>query len=1667
MSQNNIGTEIADQIVADFSALGIEAKRKNNEVKLACDHSIEITQPFASNSTRPLSSSEKELGFQKVARKHPEYITPILMACNSKNQKLIGLAIKLLSKFIQLQLLPDADSVSDPSADPIGMVVDALLNASNSTPEVQIKLLQLLPIFMQMYAFRINDDILCDTLFICSNLQSVNRSPVIINTSQATFSQMLNIVFEKLNSVEGKALEPDNEFEVILDNSKKVKIGQYSYDAQRIVSDLCALIEHHKPSFLKTNYLTEDYGFEVLESILKNNSSAFNEHMELTFLLRTRIVPILLRFLSSSKDFTLMVKVSRIILLILEKEFDVLKIESEVTLNMLTHILSKDSGAATWKKIIILEIFVALFRNPELIQKMFLEYDNNEKEAEKKGVISNFLSVCRTTINDSRNILNTGDLVQPPPSDLEPNSPNNTQRKPVHTIGLDSKDFRKVIKYIDSMDKQEPPVVPEHYNLFLILQVLIGLSDCIQSFTLSIMKATDPVLRITNEFFLDNQDGDLKKTYDSVNSLIQNTWNFQLDIIDVFVHSTVDNEIFSSSLKLLENLCYCSGMLSNSTVKHSVLLYLGKCTLKLDGTNGYKSRVMSIGESIVGTISSTFGSAVSNIASTQGNGDHRPTNSLKFYPRSINTRQTLCFHTLIRLAVSLGFQLDDDWKIVISVLQWISYYIDGPTGYNKRDVPSISQYLNNRDLQIINHSLTEFNKSIFNHDEQTFAKLIKTSISLSQKLETIDIDDKYARKPIDEHDEIQPCIFNKLFFVNKITDFSIINPIKCLILSEHNFDIINEYFSRIVNNRDYSEDVRLVGSRSLNQIIKVCADQGFEGSDADLHLATENKVFSNMCIFMEKLSELPMSKELLVANNESEIYLQTLDTLKYTIDKYGSLIVQSWVLVTRMLNFPFLIIRICDPEIQKERVINDNITSIIKSSFETLKVILDEMLQSIPKNQIKVIIDSLYNFVSQNFDLNISFNSVSYFWIISDFIKDKLESIGSTAKLEEDIETRRSLVNVLEDSSIEDSQYYQYLWIYLVLKLANTTKDDRIQVRNGSIITMFGIIESFLSEGPLVDLLYTKVLKPIILETETFETIKISRSQEQKEWMESFISIVTGMTKFFLSQTENKSFLSSENLDLLDGVLKYFIGLSNLDYNWIELNSQIFTSYFEILEVFGDIKEEVTKEYLEVLYQPWSLIKINYNFNNGSLYQNSLCGFVNCFSLSYDLFKPIMSPSKFEKMLMVLNSCIRYPILVDSRNDDKKCTNLQKVVLDNLAALEMDQSSQSFIAYESLLIQQLNVIVGLPFHTRNLIVNKLGDKGIRIPTFVAASYYGMLILNKHLKIIIEPKFFNERSILKITKALLEPTELKSNILVTQPDNIGTLINETEHDGDKNSTYLWMISFEMLTEIVVSVLKHVMGLSELEFKSNIYSDSFDQLVQLFLKAFDCCFIANGIDKAADDFNLKQYQTMKPVIFDFANRHFKSNVVYQLDSEDIEHIILSLWKSSFFYKHDIVMESIMPDEKINSNDVDELFSLLCNDINWDIYNVADNLVVPKSLKHSMISFNDLLMLTNHEEYPHISSIAIKYFMARCAYGLRKYNIDKTSLGGMPISSVQKIEIRYIVEGFLYLLTKHKTSDESTSAVNSIRSVYALLVLILPTVNDKRIIDNINDVCIQLVA
>ncbi|VEU21476.1 DEKNAAC102472 [Brettanomyces naardenensis] len=1616
---------LLQQINADLTLLSTESKRKFASIRRASERSLDILKSLTAHT-----SSAESAVFESL-QNLPEFIDPFLLSCHSKSPKFISTSLSALSKLVLRHGIPFIK---------LDEVIRALQDATHSSTDIQLKILQILPTLFESYAMDINDESLSNLLYICTLLQNSTKTPAIVSTAQATFSQLMSTVFEKVNE-EGRLIEQGKivgapRYTVPVDDDKTIKVHLCAYDAQRVFSDLCTLIEHHKPSFLKTNYMTEDDGFEILESIIKNNREVFLHHIELGYLLRIRVAPILLRFISSCDDFTLMVRVSRLAFLLISEVLDITKIESEVTLSLLTHLLSKESRTPVWKKIFCLEIYVSIMKDFSLVETIFNEYDNN-KEEERRTVLKDFIEVCYTIADESRSKLNTGDLIQQPPSQInamQTDSPANAKASTADhgpsVFSLSDASIKQ--RYMDSIDRPDPPDAPENYLLCLVANCIILLSDGVCQRSLELAKQKNDATYIS---FLDDsafhEDSNLYLEYRTVRSLTEDIWQKMLSIFEIFLFSTLDDDTFSRMTRSLQKLCHASGVLSVTESQDKIIFFFATSTVRLTGKSSYQNKTFSLGESIAGTISSAIGQAVSNISHTtrpRSEVNNTPP-TIQLYTRNLNSRQTTCFRVLLNLAVSLGEVLHDSWRPVFIVLQWVSYFIDGPSGLSTKDIPPISPLLSNDELSVISNSLDKFAAGLKTQSPDVFLTICRSLIELSDSIipVTTSPDDSFGRVPISDTGALEPCLYNRSFYLNKLADICEVNPLKFLALQDDCWECVRNFYTRLSGERSLDDETRLLLSRNFDTIVKAVSIAGFaddvgstDSERDEIHLITEHKVLNALSSYLTRLSKLPAPHELLIMNIEIQMVLQTLDTLKTIIDRFGNKIRRDWEVVTSMLNFPFGVIKRGDSSIMEEKSTTEMIISLLRSSFETLKVILDEMLQSIPSNQIRIIIDSLYNFVSQQYELNISFNSSSYFWLISDYLKERLDSLpksNSPSLIEHTITSRDKLVEAVtsELSPNTSADYYRCLWLYLLFNLANTTSDSRAQVRNGSIITFFNVVDSYADENPSWLLIYRIVLGPVILQILPREGISSSSRPVQKDWIETLINVVNGLTKMFSQYLSD--FPEAETANMIDfwhGYIFYMGTLVNLDPSWISLSAKVFENFDSMIRVFSESDKNLPMETIEEFYTFWVNVKIVYNLADDNSYEDSLRSFASSFTPLYGLLtrNHNFTVAKLEKMLMQLNTCIRFPVLIANRNDEEKCTNLQNEILNDLEPLTFSDAR-----YDSILIQQLNSIVTLPFSTRDLVESKLSSKGVKIPTFKAASYRAINLLMTHLDSIDDPSpYLNDRSLIKVYDALLEPCRLKND----------------PRTRSSSHRPLWMESLDILLELSYKICDYIIAKGK---ESEIKQEVEVQIWPRVLELFKTCFITSN-DEGSETFDLKTYKDLKKKIVELVSIVGMKN----LSEPIINEFVKTIWESSFLYQLDDIDKEIMS----YSSSPLELVKHISDYRASNTFGSTLSIIPVPRIKIAKACLEDLIVLSLPCGGP-LSDITLNYFAARCSFALDKYLSDECLLNRKPVPRIQQSEMRIILDGLFRILVELNNCDAQTykRVCDKLTPLYPVLV------------------------
>ncbi|GMM35480.1 Mon2 protein [Saccharomycopsis crataegensis] len=797
----------------DLSSLISESRRRNSEIKHAAESSLNILKSYD-------PSKQKEQDFLHYLTQEPNFITPFILSCQSRNAKFSSIAIHCLHRLISAHGLPIGS---------LENILDSLIEASHLPLEIQLKVLQLLPTIYQTFGDQMNDTLVSKLLFICAVLQGPSKPQVVVNTAAATLQQLIIFIFDKVSNED--KLDDSHVIKshpVKVDNDEKILVSDNVYDCYRIFDDLCSLIEHHKPCFLQFSYLTETFLLELIESILNNFTSVFIKHTEMGYLLRFRITPIFLRSLSiPTKEFSVVVRIARIVYLLIRKNLQILNIECEIVISLLNHMILNDLESPIWKKIIVLEIFNGIFQDFNLVEAIFKEYDYNQ---DRKHVLNDFLinSYCLINSAGSKKIMKFRSVLHPPVSNINraqsstatatgsgsslPNQPSPM----VAEFLIDGSPDK--ITFMDMLDKTNPPDIPDNYVYYLVLSCFNNLVEGIGKYVmnLSISEADKSTTRKLVKF-LDNPDiiesDTLKSEVIFSKSLIEKNYKVLLSTFEVFLYSKLSNECFHNLIRSLQKLCYSSGILGLNQPRDDIIMLFSISTIN-NTDEFYSDQVQnnsgqvgdqntrsasdfsaaaveekpgakdskSFGESLFSSLSSKFtthatninqnlsslATTISNVTSNPSSplfGAHGSNNNgqLVLHSRYINSRHLITLRALINLGISLGSSLGMNWKNIFITLQWVNYYINGPPeDFEKKFVYYNSKYgtmpvIKQNEIAVIQSSIKKLFDSSKDYSVSSFLVVLVNLVELSN----ISIDsDKSKDKERQLFDKIITSVFD-------------------------------------------------------------------------------------------------------------------------------------------------------------------------------------------------------------------------------------------------------------------------------------------------------------------------------------------------------------------------------------------------------------------------------------------------------------------------------------------------------------------------------------------------------------------------------------------------------------------------------------------------------------------------------------------------------------------------------------------------------------------------------------------------------------------------------------------------------------------------------------------------------------------------------------------
>lgn len=560
-------------------------------------------------------------------------------------------------------------------------------------------------------------------LNICFILQS-SKNAIVNNTSAATLQQLIVSVFEK---VVAEDKFPDAPFvgEAPAENGT-VQLKAAALDSYRIFNDLCLLTQSQRPEYLRFSGLQQTFGLELIESALTNHAGIFATHPEQVHILRTKVMPYIIKTLSGKPHFAASVRLFRILYTILRRHISLIPKESGEALDILTQILDQDT--TIWKRSLCMEVFRGIFAEPALLRRIFRMYDAEEGEKNiLRALTATFVRVStekpvtiglghQSTIPVANPYSTSADQAVLDASGVSVSVIAGSVGGTAHDTGISTQWSSMRVPCIDQLDKTDPPPIPESYVYSLTLACITSLSEGLAKFILpltvpgdrprrrgkpgsSIEGAEDrpdsptPLERERSASFKKNpvpvnplslKEHPLFADVETCAAIIDECWPAILATCSTFLYAALDSEYYHGLVRAFQRFAHVAGLLQQATPRDAFLTTLGKAAVPPNvftaclNAGQYRQTTStataeSSGNSILSNARGLL--SVESLVSQTNAPDKTRAQSFDASATALNTRNLLCLRALLNLGIALGPTLSASWQIVLETLQQADFVL--------------------------------------------------------------------------------------------------------------------------------------------------------------------------------------------------------------------------------------------------------------------------------------------------------------------------------------------------------------------------------------------------------------------------------------------------------------------------------------------------------------------------------------------------------------------------------------------------------------------------------------------------------------------------------------------------------------------------------------------------------------------------------------------------------------------------------------------------------------------------------------------------------------------------------------------------------------------------------------------------------------------------------
>lgn len=866
---------------------------------------------------------------------------------------------------------------------------------------------------------------------VCFLLYS-SKTAVVSNTAAAALQQLVNSTLEKAAlKDDGTTDEPELEVPI---GDGTIWIHGAALDTYHLLEDVCLLTDGQKPKVLLGATLSQNFGLELLESVLVNHADTVTAHPEQIHVLRQRLMPLIIKILSERASFSITVRTMRVLQLVLSRLLFALAEDCEMALSLLNHMLDADA-AIQWKRALCLEVFRNIHSEPALVRSIYAHYDQAD---EKRNIIRDHLGGLVRLASEKPAVIGLGQQSSIP-SSLGQDDTSGEQAAAqagglVGSIGasVTTADTNRpgisaqwsLIRTpcIEQLDKSEPPNLPATYIYSLALTCITRFSEGLARFLLPFTvpveskskrkqssvkesETSDSVDRSSSNTLQRKQSLRGRKLpvnpltlkehvlYSQITTsghMVEHCWPALLAASSTYLNATMDSENYHGLIRSFQKFTQIAGLLDLATPRDAFLTTLGKHAVPaLNST--------SISPQVSGRDSLTHEDSVASDHDLSASPTIRQ-QSVDMAIPTMNTRHLLCLRALLNLGIALGPFLEKSWTIILETLLQADLILSfsGPTGRKqaKRAASKAESEAaalkadGSEDLGLeVTAAETAASRLLENTADlpsDAFLDFVKCLCSLLHIEDSIEEAEDGLLSPqpaARKHQKMRSVSGipdggaherSNGFVIDKLDDVIQNNVGRMLQpqISESGCHIILEVLTDVLSSNRAHSNVRIKAAIALNGLVVSVAV-----SEESLSAKERDAVWDrSLYALLNEVLALYKSQFHGTTSSrtcEVEIHRMALEALKSILDHCGDALIVGWKSVLAIINSIF------DDPISAVHN-DDKLASrgrsplLVRSAFESLQLVCSDFLASVPSSHLISLLDTLYRYCAQELDLNIS-----------------------------------------------------------------------------------------------------------------------------------------------------------------------------------------------------------------------------------------------------------------------------------------------------------------------------------------------------------------------------------------------------------------------------------------------------------------------------------------------------------------------------------------------------------------------------------------------------------------------------------------------------------------------------------------------------------------------